>query len=120
MAVEESLDEAGLGLPEVEECLVKHPAVALAGVTGAILTLVVPSIDPNGGVDLALIGFIVIVLGGLGPPVGALIAGMIFGVVEQVSNVMLPQAAAQMVGFVILIAVIFVRPSGLFGVRIRR
>ena len=90
-------------------------AAALAAVTGVLLTLVVPSIDPNGGADLTLIGFIVIVLGGLGHPVGALAAGILFGVVEQVSNVLLPQAAAQMLGFMILIAVIFVRPEGLFG-----
>ena len=90
-------------------------AAALAAVTGVLLTLVVPSIDPNGGADLTLIGFIVIVLGGLGHPVGALAAGILFGIVEQVSNVLLPQAAAQMLGFVILIAVIFVRPEGLFG-----
>ena len=90
-------------------------ATALAAVTGVLLTLVVPSIDPNGGADLTLIGFIVIVLGGLGHPVGALAAGILFGVVEQVSNVLMPQAAAQMVGFLILILVIFVRPQGLFG-----
>ena len=90
-------------------------AFGLAAVTGVILTLVVPSIDPNGGADLTLIGFIVIVLGGLGHPVGALAAGILFGVVEQVANVLMPQAAAQMLGFVILIAVIFVRPQGLFG-----
>lgn len=90
-------------------------ATALAGVTGTVLTLVVPSVDPNGGADLTLIGFIVIVLGGLGHPVGALAAGVLFGVVEQLSTVLLPQAAAQMVGFVILVAVIFVRPQGLFG-----
>lgn len=90
-------------------------ASALAGVTGVLLALVVPSIDPNGGPDIALIGFIVIVLGGLGHPVGALFAGIIFGFVEQFSNLLLPQAAAQMVGFIILVAVIFVRPEGLFG-----
>ncbi len=90
-------------------------AAALAAVTGVLLTLVVPSIDPNGGADLTLIGFIVIVLGGLGHPVGALAAGILFGVVEQVSNVLMPQAAAQMLGFVILVAVVFVRPQGLFG-----
>ena len=90
-------------------------ATALAGITGVLLALVIPSIDPNGGPDIALIGFIVIVLGGLGHPVGALFAGIIFGFVEQFSNVLLPQAAAQMVGFVILVAVIFVKPSGLFG-----
>ncbi|MBT6139090.1 MAG: branched-chain amino acid ABC transporter permease [Rhodospirillaceae bacterium] len=90
-------------------------AASLAAVTGVLLTLVVPSIDPNGGADLTLIGFIVIALGGLGHPVGALAAGIIFGLVEQVSNVMLPQAAAQMLGFMILVAVIFFKPSGLFG-----
>lgn len=90
-------------------------ATALAGVTGAILALVVPSVDPNGGADLTLIGFIVIVLGGLGHPVGALAAGILFGLVEQLATVMLPQAAAQMLGFVILVAVILVRPQGLFG-----
>ena len=90
-------------------------ATALAGVTGVLLALVIPSIDPNGGPDIAIIGFIVIVLGGLGHPVGALFAGIIFGFVEQFSNVLLPQAAAQMVGFIILVLVIFLRPSGLFG-----
>lgn len=90
-------------------------ATALAGITGGILALVVPSVNPNGGADLTLIGFIVIVLGGLGHPVGALAAGILFGLVEQLATVMLPQAAAQMIGFMILVAVIFVRPQGLFG-----
>ena len=90
-------------------------AAALAAVTGVLLTLVVPSIDPNGGADLTLIGFIIIVLGGLGHPVGALAAGVIFGLVEQVSNVLMPQAAAQMLGFIILIVVVFFKPAGLFG-----
>lgn len=90
-------------------------AAALAAATGVLLALVVPSVDPNGGADLTLIGFIVIVLGGLGHPVGALAAGIIFGLVEQLSNVLMPQAAAQMLSFIILIAVIFIKPSGLFG-----
>ena len=90
-------------------------AAGLAGVTGGLLALVIPSIDPNGGADLTLIGFIVIVLGGLGHPVGALVAGILFGLVEQLATVLMPQAAAQMIGFVILIAVIFLRPQGLFG-----
>lgn len=90
-------------------------ATALAGVTGVLLALVVPSIDPNGGPDIALIGFVIIVLGGLGHPMGALFAGMLFGFIEQFSNVLLPQAAAQMVGFIILVAVVLFRPRGLFG-----
>ena len=77
------------------------------------LAFVVPSIDPNGGQDISLIGFIIIVLGGLGHPVGALIAGILFGLVEQIATVF-PQAAAQMLGFIILISN-FCSSSGLNG-----
>lgn len=95
-------------------------AAALAGVTGVILTLVIPSVDPNGGAPLTLFAFIVIVLGGLGHPIGALLGGMLFGMVEQFSNVLLPQSAAQMVGFVMLVAVIMFKPEGLFGQKVMR
>ncbi|MCA1241480.1 branched-chain amino acid ABC transporter permease [Stappia stellulata] len=95
-------------------------AAALAGVTGVILTLVIPSVDPNGGAPLTLFAFIVIVLGGLGHPIGALLAGMLFGMVEQFSNVLLPQSAAQMVGFVMLVAVVMFKPEGLFGRKVMR
>ena len=90
-------------------------AAALAGITGVILTLVIPSVDPNGGAPLTLFAFVVIVIGGLGHPIGALIAGMLFGLVEQFANVLLPQSAAQMVGFIMLVAVVMLKPEGLFG-----
>lgn len=92
-------------------------AAAIAGATGVILALVVPSVDPNGGAAISLVGFVVIVLGGLGHPIGALAAGVLFGLVEQVASVFLSQAAAQTIGFVILVAVVLVRPEGLFGRR---
>jgi branched-chain amino acid transport system permease protein len=92
-------------------------AAAIAGVTGVVLALVVPSVDPNGGAAFSLIGFIVIVLGGLGHPVGALIAGVLFGLVEQLSTVFLSQAAAQTIGFAILVAVVMLRPQGIMGRR---
>lgn len=95
-------------------------AAALAGVTGVILTLVIPSVDPNGGAPLTLFAFIVIVIGGLGHPIGALVGGVLFGVVEQFSNVLLPQSAAQMVGFVMLVGVVMLKPEGLFGRRVMR
>ena len=69
-------------------------AAALAGITGVVLAFVVPSIDPNGGQDISLIGFIIIVLGGLGHPVGALIAGILFGLVEQIATVFLPSSSS--------------------------
>jgi branched-chain amino acid transport system permease protein len=90
-------------------------AAGLAGITGVMIALVFPAFDPFSGPDYTLIGFIVIVLGGLGHPIGAIIGGVIFGLTEQMSTVFLPQAMAPIVGFSILILVIFLRPRGLFG-----
>ena len=90
-------------------------AAALAGATGVLIALVFPTISPFVGPDFTLIGFIVIVLGGLGHPVGAIVAGVLFGITEQMATVFLPQAMAPIVGFSILILVIFLRPTGLFG-----
>jgi branched-chain amino acid transport system permease protein len=87
----------------------------LAGVTGVTLMLVVPTIDPNVGPALTLVGFVVIVLGGLGHPVGALLAGVLFGIIEQMANTLVSQLAAQMIGFIIIVVVIFIRPYGLLG-----
>jgi branched-chain amino acid transport system permease protein len=90
-------------------------AVGLAGITGVMISLVFPAFGPFAGPEYTLIGFIVIVLGGLGHPLGALVGGIIFGLTEQLATVFLPQAMAPIVGFSILIVVIFLRPTGLFG-----
>lgn len=90
-------------------------ALGLAGATGALLAMVFPAFSPFSGPDYTLIGFIIIVLGGLGHPIGAIVGGVLFGVVEQLATVFLPQAMAPIVGFSILILVIFLRPAGLFG-----
>lgn len=90
-------------------------AIAIAASTGVLLALVFPAFGPFSGMDYTLIGFVVIVLGGLGHPIGAIIGGIVFGVAEQVAIVFLPQSLSQAVGFVFLIATITLRPSGLFG-----
>lgn len=95
-------------------------ASALAGVTGVLIALVFPAFNPFSGTEYTIIAFIVVVLGGLGNPMGALLAGVLYGLAEQMATVFLPQAMAQIVGFVILVATIFFRPSGLLGVRFRR
>ncbi len=84
-------------------------ATALAGVTGVLIALVFPAFNAFSGPEYAIIGFIVIVLGGLGNPLGALLAGVFYGLAEQLSTVFLPQAMAQIVGFALLIAAILLR-----------
>ncbi|MGE0421878.1 MAG: branched-chain amino acid ABC transporter permease [Reyranellaceae bacterium] len=95
-------------------------AAALAGVTGVLVSLVFPAFNAFSGTEYTIIAFIVVVLGGLGNPMGALIAGVLFGLAEQLATVFLPQSLAQIVGFAILVATIFLRPSGLFGTSARK
>lgn len=95
-------------------------ATALAGITGVLVALVFPAFNPFSGTEYTIIAFIVVVLGGLGNPVGALLAGVIYGLAEQMATVFLAQALAQIVGFAILVGTIFLRPSGILGTRARR
>ena len=95
-------------------------AFGIAGLTGVLISLVFPAFNPFSGAEYSIIGFIVIVLGGLGNPIGALIAGVFYGVAEQMASVFLPQALAQIVGFAILVGTILLRPTGLFGWRAMR
>jgi branched-chain amino acid transport system permease protein len=90
-------------------------AAALAGVTGVLVALVFPAFNAFSGTEYTIIGFIVVVLGGLGNPMGALAAGVLYGLAEQLAAVFLPQAMAPIVGFAILVGTIMLRPAGLFG-----
>jgi branched-chain amino acid transport system permease protein len=89
--------------------------LGLAGITGVLIAMIFPAFSPFAGVDYTLIGFIVIVLGGLGHPIGALVGAVLFGVTEQVSSVFFSPSIALILGFLLLIATIFIRPAGLFG-----
>ncbi len=95
-------------------------ATGLAGVTGVLIALVFPAFNAFSGAEYSIIGFIVVVLGGLGNPIGALIAGILYGLAEQLATVFLPQALAQIVGFAILVGTILIRPTGLLGWRVQR
>jgi branched-chain amino acid transport system permease protein len=89
--------------------------LGLAGITGVLVALIFPAFSPFIGQDYTLIGFIVIVLGGLGHPVGAVVGGIIFGLTEQTALVYTSGTTATLMGFLLLIGVILVRPTGLFG-----
>jgi branched-chain amino acid transport system permease protein len=95
-------------------------ATGLAGVTGVLIALVFPAFNAFSGAEYSIIGFIVVVLGGLGNPIGALVAGVVYGLAEQLATVFLPQAMAQIVGFLILVGTILVRPTGIMGWRASR
>jgi branched-chain amino acid transport system permease protein len=69
------------------------------------------------GTSLAIKGFATAILGGLGNSMGAVAAGLIIGVLEAMSITVIPLAYKDAVSIAILLAILFARPSGLFGNR---
>jgi len=86
---------------------------ALAGLLTAPITLTRYDV----GIMLGLKGFCAAILGGLGSAWGALIGGLLLGIVEQMSAGYFSSAYKDAVAFIIILGVLFVRPSGLFGAR---
>ena len=86
----------------------------LAAIPGA---LILPSfsVSPFVGFSFTLQTFIIIVLGGLGSIPGALIGGFIVGVGESLGALFIPGTLKQIVTFILFIAIVCLKPSGIFG-----
>jgi branched-chain amino acid transport system permease protein len=81
--------------------------------------LLIPTyyVNPHAGNAFVLIAFTIVVLGGMGSVVGALVGGLFVGVVESLSGLLLGESLGQIGIFVMFILVLLFRPSGLFGER---
>jgi branched-chain amino acid transport system permease protein len=66
------------------------------------------------GSDLIIVVFAVVVIGGMGSIMGAIVTGFGLGVVEGLTKVFFPEASATVI-FVIMAIVLLIRPAGLFG-----
>lgn len=86
----------------------------LAGLAGVVLSPL-QSPDTSMGLQLGLYGFAAAVIGGLGSPVGAMIGGLMLGVVSNVAVGVLPSGYQNAVSFGLLAIVLLVRPTGLLG-----
>jgi branched-chain amino acid transport system permease protein len=83
----------------------------------ACLLLPTYYVTPSAGNAFVLIAFTIVVLGGMGSVVGALIGGLVVGVVESLSGLYLGESLGQIGVFVMFILVLLFRPNGLFGER---
>jgi branched-chain amino acid transport system permease protein len=88
---------------------------ALAGAGGVLIGLNFNAIQPYMGETAMLRGFVVIIVGGLGNIEGALVAGLLLGVVEVLTAGYISSGLKEAVAFLILVLVLWTRPSGLFG-----
>jgi len=89
-------------------------AAALAGAAGALVGLV-GTFSPPDAARFTLLSFVISVLGGLGNMYGALLGGLVLGVVQAWAGQYLPGTWVNAVAFAVLVAVLIVRPSGLAG-----
>jgi len=87
---------------------------ATTGAAGALLLPLMP-VSPHLGHDFTLTAFIVVILGGLGSLVGAMVGGLVLGVAESMATLFLPATLKQVVSFAILIVIMLFRPQGIFG-----
>ncbi|MFH1287997.1 MAG: branched-chain amino acid ABC transporter permease [bacterium] len=87
---------------------------ALAAIGGIFLGLEV-QLRPTMGWDILLPIFAAVILGGIGNPYGAMFGGMIIGISQEVSTAFFNPAYKTVISFLILILVLLVKPSGIFG-----
>jgi branched-chain amino acid transport system permease protein len=87
--------------------------VMLAAFAG-VLAAPIYSVNPNMGSDLIIVVFAVVVIGGMGSILGAIVTGFGLGLVEGLTKVFYPEASATVI-FIIMAIVLLVKPAGLFG-----
>jgi branched-chain amino acid transport system permease protein len=84
---------------------------ALAGSVVSPITYV----QYDSGTGLAIKGFTVAILGGLGNSTAAIAAGLLLGIIESFCISVLPSAFKDVISISILLLILFIRPSGIFG-----
>lgn len=87
--------------------------VALAAFAG-VLAAPIYQVSPLMGVNIIIVVFAVVVIGGMGSIMGAIGAGFMLGVVEGLTKVFYPEASNTVI-FVVMVLVLLTRPTGLFG-----
>jgi branched-chain amino acid transport system permease protein len=87
--------------------------VGLAGLAG-VMAAPIYNVSPQMGSDIIIVVFAVVVIGGMGSIMGAIVTGFTLGIVEGLTKVFFPEASNTVI-FVIMIIVLLVRPAGLFG-----
>jgi branched-chain amino acid transport system permease protein len=91
-------------------------AAALAAAGGTLLSVIV-AIQPEMGQIWTVKSFLVIVLGGAGNYPGALLGGLLLGLVEQLASLLLTAQLSEAVAYVLLVVALLLRPTGLLGGR---
>ncbi|HEY5833877.1 ABC transporter permease [Streptomyces sp.] len=90
-------------------------ASALGGLAGVLVGMYNSNISPTAGAQAGLTAFVAATLGGLGSMVGAVVGGVALGIVQAFGISLWGDGVSDLIVFGVLIAVLWVRPAGLFG-----
>ncbi len=88
---------------------------ALAALAGVFVAVSTANISYSSGDPLLLTTFAVIILGGMGSVLGAVVGGLALGVIEVYATVYVSPKFSEVVAYVVILVVLLLRPSGLFG-----
>ena len=115
-----AIDREGARLMGVDARKMVTASFALAAMLGALAGVATAPLTQtafNAGSSIGVKGFAAAILGGLGSPVAAVLGGLLLGVLESMSIAFLSSAYKDAIALFVLLAVLFVRPQGLFGRR---
>src|SRR5204863_456683 len=96
-----------------------YVGLALAGAAGVLLAWNFTALSPFFGVKVGLKGLAIMLLGGLGNVTGAMVGGLLIGVVEVLSVAYLASSYRDAFAFAVMILILLVRPTGLLGARLQ-
>jgi len=118
-----SIDPLAAELVGINTRFVVLVSFALSAAIGAIGGIVVTPITMTSydvGILLGLKGFVAVIVGGLGSPLGAVLGGLLVGIVEQLAagSPFISSAYKDAVPFLLIFLILFLRPRGLFGARV--
>jgi branched-chain amino acid transport system permease protein len=100
--------------PQRMQALAWAMAGAATGIAGALIALFLP-ISPTSGETLAIVAFVTVSLGGFGSVTGALVAGLLIGVVESLSAYLIGPVYKEVIVYTLFVLVLWFRPQGLMG-----
>jgi len=89
---------------------------ACVAVAGGLLAPFL-SLTPSVGEQFTILAFVIVVLGGLGSVVGAMVGGLVIGLVQTVGALYLPGTGSLILVFAVFVLVLFFRPQGMFGAK---
>jgi branched-chain amino acid transport system permease protein len=100
--------------PQRMQALAWAMAGAATGIAGALIALFLP-ISPTSGETLAIVAFVTVSFGGFGSVTGALVAGLLIGVVESLSAYLIGPIYKEVIVYTLFVLVLWFRPQGLMG-----